>query len=421
VTDGLDHLRFQPVSRPVRYRKKSGGFPPRIVRYRSPKAHATDLLAMADRAIEELKQQRLPEGIGPKQIIEIQAHRRIAETKLAASGLVVLDSASSDRVVAVSRDDAMSTVRGRLGRYAPAGDLPPRSPGDGPDEGKAFPHEDVFDGIDGFVRRSPSERVSERLQVLLTETDEPVNIIVDLFAPEDDELREAWLEEVELLADRAKATFETYDDPAIGVSLVRLVADQALVDQLALLDQVALIDAPAAPTLTRPGLASLQDFEELTLEISAPDQGKPAVGIIDSGVAGGHPLLDGAMLGADALHSALGGQGEDGFGHGTLVAGLALYGNVLACIAEGRFVRGELGAGDVPGGTRRRRRGGLGLSRCRGRGRIGGVPQPVPCHAALRRGEVQGAVAHGVVVGVLERVLASEAGRALGPQVRPGV
>ena len=337
MADGLDHLRFQPISRPVRDRKKGGGFPPRIVHYRSPKAHATHLLAMADRAIEELKQERLPEGIAPKQIIEIQAHRRIAETKLAASGLVVLDSSSTDRVVAVSRDEAMSTVRERLGRYATAEDLPPRSPDDGPDEGKASPHEDVFDGIDGFVRRSPSERVSERVQGLLAETDDPVNIIVDLFAPEDDELREAWIEEVELLADRAETTFETYDDPAIGVSLVRLYADRALVAQLALLDQVAVIDTPAAPTLTGPGLASLQDLEELSLEVRPPDQNKPAVGIIDSGVAGGHPLLDGAILGADALHPAFGEQGEDAFGHGTLVAGLALYGSVLARVAEGKF------------------------------------------------------------------------------------
>jgi len=128
------------------------------------------------------------------------------------------------------------------------------------------------------------------------------------------------------------------DDPAIGVTLVRITADAGLIEELSQLEQVASLDTPAVPALTAPGLAELQELESLDPDIEGPDDGAPAVGIIDSGLTGGHPFLQAAVLGADALHPVFRGAGEDGFGHGTMVAGLALYGDVMECVLHGAFV-----------------------------------------------------------------------------------
>jgi hypothetical protein len=340
VPDRLNHLELQPLSRPVRERKKARGFPPRVVRYRSPSQHASDLARQADAVLEQLRVQARPEGVTPKQIVEVRASRRINEQRLASSGLVVLDSSEPERVVAVSRDQQMSTLRERLGRYGAAPDLPKRPSTmrpDEPDEGPSAPYEDVFDGIDGFERRTSSQRITPRLGEALHSGAANLNVIADLYSPEDPELREMWIEEVERLAERAGRGYETFDDPAIGVTLIRLDAGPELVQKLSQLDQVASLDTPAAPSLTAPALADLQDLESLAPEVTGPDPGAPALGIIDSGVASGHPFLTAATLGTDALHPAFNDDGEDQFGHGTLVAGLALYGDVLAFAQHGAF------------------------------------------------------------------------------------
>jgi len=340
VADNLDHLEFQPISRPVRERKKSRSYPPRIVRYRSPGAHAGDLLGQVDRLIAQLQEQERPQGTAPKQVVEVQAQRRINEQRLAKSGLIVLDSSVPESVVAVTRDTAMTTMRERLAEYAEGEDLPDRPAGaTGPDEGPRAPYEDVFDGIDGFERRAPEDRISDRLRELLNEPpDGGVDVIADLYSPEDAELRQAWIDEVGLLARRRDVTVDGFDDPAIGVTLIRLTADAALVGELSQLDQIATLDTPAVPALTPPNLAELQDLESSDPDIEGPDEDAPAIGIIDSGLTAGHPFLQAAVLGADGLHPVFGGAGEDGFGHGTMVAGLALYGDVLECARLRAFV-----------------------------------------------------------------------------------
>lgn len=70
---------------------------------------------------------------------------------------------------------------------------------------------------------------------------------------------------------------------------------------------------------------------------SQPNSNVPFVAVLDSGVAANHPLL------APAIGDAQGFLGpeklaHDDSGHGTCVAGIALYGDVEACVQAGSFV-----------------------------------------------------------------------------------
>lgn len=68
----------------------------------------------------------------------------------------------------------------------------------------------------------------------------------------------------------------------------------------------------------------------------SPPDDAPAVAVLDSGVVTGHPFLGPAVGEAT---SYLEGKGpEDENGHGTMVAGLALYGDVAACAQQRSFV-----------------------------------------------------------------------------------
>jgi hypothetical protein len=68
-----------------------------------------------------------------------------------------------------------------------------------------------------------------------------------------------------------------------------------------------------------------------------PPDNAPVVAILDSGIAGGHPLIGPALGDAQGFvdpHR----EAHDAHGHGTLVAGIALYGDVEACAQAKVFV-----------------------------------------------------------------------------------
>lgn len=67
-----------------------------------------------------------------------------------------------------------------------------------------------------------------------------------------------------------------------------------------------------------------------------PPEDASALAIIDSGITSSHPLLATAIGEATAIPDELG-DGTDIFGHGTKVAGIALYDDVRKCAINGKF------------------------------------------------------------------------------------
>ncbi|MFT7405801.1 S8 family peptidase [Zhongshania sp.] len=80
------------------------------------------------------------------------------------------------------------------------------------------------------------------------------------------------------------------------------------------------------------------DIDELPGNISRPPVHAARICILDSGIAGNHPLIAPAM--AESV-DFIGGDGSDLNGHGTAVAGIALYGDLESCKAS-NFWRPEL-------------------------------------------------------------------------------
>jgi hypothetical protein len=70
--------------------------------------------------------------------------------------------------------------------------------------------------------------------------------------------------------------------------------------------------------------------------VPAPPADAPGVVVLDSGLASNHPLLGPAV--GDAQSFLPGMDAADECGHGTAVAGLALYGDVFACLESNTFV-----------------------------------------------------------------------------------
>lgn len=96
---------------------------------------------------------------------------------------------------------------------------------------------------------------------------------------------------------------------------------------------VRLVDLPPRYGLE---LALLQTDIQSLPSVPRPPADAPGIVVLDSGITSGHPLLAPAVGDAQSFVPGLGAQ--DDHGHGTLVAGLALYGDVEAALRGGAFV-----------------------------------------------------------------------------------
>ena len=135
---------------------------------------------------------------------------------------------------------------------------------------------------------------------------------------------EAWLR------DNGIERLDSVKQPALLLYRVRVDRNQAA----ALLRHrdVRSVDLPARHGLE---VAVLQtDIQDLP-PVSAPPANAPAVVVLDSGLTTGHPLLGPAVGDAQSFLRGLG--AEDQHGHGTQVAGIAVYGDVERAVREHTF------------------------------------------------------------------------------------
>ena len=119
-----------------------------------------------------------------------------------------------------------------------------------------------------------------------------------------------------------------------SVCLARVIARGDVINQLLQLEPVSKLDLPPKPSLT------VAEVSQLTLEdfshIAKPSTDAPCICIIDSGIASGHPLLSPAVGETICVPSSLG-SSIDEHGHGTQVAGIALYNDISECIRNRDF------------------------------------------------------------------------------------
>lgn len=118
-----------------------------------------------------------------------------------------------------------------------------------------------------------------------------------------------------------------------GLTLCRVLCNLDQAEQLLRHRDVRTVDLPPSFGLERSVvLQEIQNFPEI------PDPGEQAPGIVvlDSGLATGHPLLGSAVGDAQSFLPGEGAHDENG--HGTHVAGLALYGDFERHLRAGAFV-----------------------------------------------------------------------------------
>ncbi len=107
------------------------------------------------------------------------------------------------------------------------------------------------------------------------------------------------------------------------LTMSRIRCDQAVAAELLRYRDVRTVDLPPRLALSQGILRA--DVQEIP-RIEGPFPDAPGIVVLDSGLASGHPLLAAAV--GDSQSFLPGRSAADEHGHGTLVAGIALYGDV---------------------------------------------------------------------------------------------
>jgi len=117
------------------------------------------------------------------------------------------------------------------------------------------------------------------------------------------------------------------------LTLYRVSCDVKQADQILRHRDVRAVDLPPMFGLERSLVfQDIQTFQE----IIGPDAYAPGIVVLDSGLTTGHPLLRAAVVDAQSFLPGEGAHDENG--HGTHVAGLALYGDFEHSLRERTFV-----------------------------------------------------------------------------------
>jgi subtilisin family serine protease len=320
-----EHFQLPVWEQALPRRRKGGGAAPE----RDRRAHGQNLLVQAQAIIGRLEERRrsAPLGINPKFVFKLQLNPKgsLDEEQLTQMGLRLL-ARDSNRAIVVFPDKAtLGALRRRIGEYA----------------AERRKHNAVA-AIDAITELTPDDRTGPRLGINPLRGDESVPLDIELWHAGNRAECSARLDEVEAYL-RSLALRVT--DRWIGDSLclMRARVNQAALSQLLATDYVKEVDRRPEPTFEMGELVRLE-LQQLDVQ---PAVSEDLVGIVvlDSGVMQRHPLLGPALGDAQVFPDRPGvrvvGGAEDGDertgGHGTAVAGIAIYNDVGECITQRRF------------------------------------------------------------------------------------
>jgi hypothetical protein len=309
-------------------RRMQPGFGAPHARQKGP--HAAKLTVDLEAAVDTQQRRRRPEFIDPALILRVKMVGQLHEPDWEGLGLTVLSSDADRTLVLFSNSDDMHALRNRFAAYA--GEIPAGQ--------KNPPYQNFVTAIESIEAVGPNDRIGMAFR------DAGFNSVDD-FDPFEEVLADLELWDLGRRNLKEKAlsdisnyitamnghVFDQYLGPSI--SMLRIKVSGTILRTLLSIEVVATIDLPPEPdTVTTPAL-------RLTLPEIAPlndvDDDAPVIGIIDSGV-NNHPLIRDILVGSIAVPPTLG--VADDYGHGTRVAGAAVFGDLRFQIEAGTMNRG---------------------------------------------------------------------------------
>lgn len=308
-------------------KKKTGGGGFQFPTGRNKRDYFTENINKANqiaRSYQQIKQ-KFQGKIHPKLIYRIKINQSVdipsfEKTLHALGGLTVLSVAENRQGywVVFANDVELKIFKEKIAQYS------------GIKDGNKY---DFFNAIDGIEDIPIDEKIGHSIKEEPLVEGQTYFLDVELWRMEDRELLN--------FIDELKKTFSTNNDFKVtdqlimpSFALLRIKMNKSIFEEVIQLREIAKIERPIAP-LFNPFEYKEIDIEDI--ETLAPDDDSVGILVVDSGIVSNHPLLEKAV--GDEGNFQKGENGvSDLAGHGTAVAGNAIYGNIDEHISAKRFV-----------------------------------------------------------------------------------
>jgi hypothetical protein len=271
----------------------------------------------ADEIIRDFRESLPPDAVDPSLIMKVKLAGNVGDDEWPSSGLEILAHTDDDAVILFANDAELTIFRERVAAY----EAGPKG------QAKNAPYYGFFDAIEQLEALGPTDRIGP---ILTSEGlraqddfigDEVMRLDVELWRPE--------LEDIDVKLNLVVSDIEASGGEIISEYraptglLLRVAASKDVFGKLLLRKEIAEIDRPPSPDLEEgslpdPGIDNIGDY-------TPPNTDAICIGIIDSGINDGHPLLRDVVVGAFGLGGL---SANDEKGHGTAVAALATYGDI---------------------------------------------------------------------------------------------
>ena len=256
-------------------------------------------------------------GYDERRLIKIELTEKVAPADVAkvVRGVQIVSQEEGQLVLIFATNDQLDEFAAKLATLADGGNVSYRN---------------MMYALQDLGYWTPEDRKGWALKQAGFPEDAPFLLDVELWPLDRDIGRsrsafEDWLVENE--GEQLDAVKQPY------LTLYRVRCSTSVAERLLSHRDVRTVDLP--PRLGLQLSLLIADVEEFD-EVSAPPDSAPGVVVLDTGVATGHPMLAPAV--GDAQTFLQGATEADEHGHGTKVAGIALYDDVAACVRDRRFV-----------------------------------------------------------------------------------
>ena len=292
--------------------------------------HSKHLLGQISILTEPTKEKANPFRLNPKLIFKLKIGKEgyISDDLVTLTGLNCLAREPNKAIVVFSSDHQLTEFKKRLENYSQI---------------KDGPKYEYLGAIDDVVPIEREDRIGRLLELKPVESDELAALDLELWHTGDRQEMQKYLDDITetleyLSSDTARMRMS---DRYIGeyLCIARIKVTHEVLELLLEEEIVKEIDRPPQPAFERTADYNLpiSDFPEIV----SPPEDNCGILVIDSGVQRGHPLiapvLGEAEVFPDEKRQFIKGSADDVNGHGTNVAGIAIYGDIENCIKQRLF------------------------------------------------------------------------------------
>lgn len=309
-----EHLPLSRLTGELTRRKRQFVPPTRIPR--DANLHGTKISGELDKAIEVTASLPSINDVDPALILKVQLSGPISAEMWARSGLTVLAEDEDNALILFASDREMTDFKRRITEFQQA-----------PPAGQKGPSHAYLDFVESIRLVDPVDRIGQTLRRSGFNSAEQFiagvtyRVDIELWRPNEADTASFVTKLAALMASVRGQIVSQYLGENLAV--LRVEANGSGIQAILALPEVASIQLPPIPDVEQPEDSTIESVGELPSP--QPPADAPVIGVIDSGVNSGHPLLSNVVRGSFATPAQW--SDSDERGHGTGVASICAYGS----------------------------------------------------------------------------------------------